>query len=203
MKVRLKEYLLSFLFGLTLLLCIVGSIQAATLLPRSAAGPIMKVADPSRLRPPQLPGRFQSLCGGGCVLDRMTGYIWESAPMPTPQTLSEARNHCSSLNSVYPPSTLTSDANALARGWSIPFIWELATLPDPTLPSSSVPPNIFFNVQKSLYWAGGGDPGGVIEVFARLFGAPFGGVGVVAYQSVNLLVWCAVSPWTTGTIILR
>ena len=202
MKVRLKECLLSFLFGLMILLCVVGSTQAETQRPGSAAGPMANGLNPGLQHPTQPAGQFESLCGGGCVRDRTTGYIWESTPMPTPQSFSQAGNHCSSLNSVYPPSSLTNDANARARGWGVPFIWELATLPDPTLPSSSVPPNLFFNVQKSLYWAGGGDPGGVTQIFGRLFGAPFGGVGVVQ-PSVNLLVWCVVSPWTTGTVIIH
>lgn len=155
-------------------------------------------------------GGFESLCGGGCVRDLTTGYIWESAPQPTPQTLSQARSYCSSLNdanSVYAPNTLTSDPSALAQGWRVPYLWELATLPDPTLQSSSssVQPNtnFFSNVQKSYYWAQGGDPGGETQVYARLFGAPFGGVGVVQYQSVSLSVWCVLSPWTTGTSIIN
>jgi hypothetical protein len=187
MKVRLKECLLSFLFGLMPLLCIVGSTKAATLLPNSAAGPVTNVLDPNQLRVPHPTGTFESRCGGACVHDRTTGYFWESTPMPTPQTLSQARDHCKSLNNVdpYRPSSLTNNANAIGRGWDIPFIWEFATLPDPTLPSSSVPPNIFFNVQKDLYWTRS-----ATEELARLFGSPFGGVGLVQFQSVNLLVWC-------------
>src|SRR5436190_11440905 len=134
--------------------------------------------------------RFQVLCGGDCVADRWTGYIWESTPIPTAESLSQAGSHCSSLNSIHPPSSLTSDTNALQRGWGVPYIWELGTLPDPTLPGSTVPPNTFFNVQAALYWGIGGNPAGHSEVLARVFGTPFGGVGVVQPQSVNLMVWC-------------
>jgi hypothetical protein len=182
---------LSFLFGAISLPGIVGSTQAATLLPSSVGDPIVKVLDSTHPRVPQPGGVFESRCGGGCVHDRSTGFFWESTPVSTPQTLSQAGNHCSSLNSLYPPSSLTNDTNARARGWSLPYIWELATLPDPTLTSSSVSPDIFFNVQKSQYWALGGsnDP-----YYARLFGGPFGGIGVVQ-KSVNLLVWCVLSPF--------
>jgi len=171
------------------------TFQAATLSPSSAADSIGKVLDPTHPRLPQSGSEFETGCGGGCVHDRTTGYFWETTPLSNPLTLSQAANHCSSLNSVYPPSSLTNDANARARGWSIPYIWEFATLPDPTLPSSSVPPNTFFNVQKSLYWAAGGyyNPN-----YARLFGAPSGGVGVVQ-PSVNMLVWCVLSSWMSCT----
>jgi hypothetical protein len=147
--------------------------------------------------------RFVSLCGGDCVKDRWTGYIWESTPTPMAHSLSQARSRCSSLDSAHRPADLTTDEHALERGWSIPFIWELATLPDPTLPASSVPPNLFFNVQHELYWAVGGTTSGDQKILTRVFGTPYGGVGIVKSQSVNLRVWCVLSPWTTGTVVVN
>jgi hypothetical protein len=149
---------------------------------------------------PELVPRFVPLCGGDCVKDRRTGYIWESTPAPMAQSLSQAASRCSSLNSVHRPADLTNDEDARERGWTIPYVWELATLPDPTLPTSTVPPDLFFNVQRELYWAIGGTSGGDLKFLARVFGTPSGGVGIVPSQAVNLRAWCVLSPWETGTV---
>jgi Cu/Ag efflux protein CusF len=150
---------------------------------------------------PALYPRFEARCGGDCVKDRWTGYIWQSSPNPMAHSRSQARNVCSSFNSVHPPDGLTTEETARERGWSMPYIWELATFPDPTLPGSAVPPNLFFDVKPGAYWALGGTTGGGKDL-ARVFGTPFGGVGTVS-QSVNLMVWCVLSSWTTGTVIVN
>ncbi len=151
---------------------------------------------------PTLLPRFESLCGGDCVKDRWTGYIWQSTPNPMAHNLSQAASVCSSFNSTHPAAGLTTDETARERGWTMPYIWELSTLPDPTLPGSAVPPNLFFNVEPALYWGLGGTSGGD-RYLARVFGTSFGGVGTVSGQSVNLNVWCVLSPWTTGTVIVN
>lgn len=148
---------------------------------------------------PTILPRFESLCGGDCVKDKWTGYIWQSTPNPMTHSRSQASSVCSSFNSVHPPSGLTDDEIARDRKWSMPYIWELATFPDPTLPGSAVPPNLFFDVREGAYWGlGAGDD----PYVARVFGTPFGGVGSVSGQ-VNLKVWCVLSPWTTGTVIIN
>jgi hypothetical protein len=81
---------------------------------------------------------------GKAVLDKETGLVWERSPAITNNfTWQAARDHCLDLVTVN------------RKGWRLPSIHELASLPDPSVaPGPKLPPgHPFPTVQSASYWS--------------------------------------------------
>ena len=78
------------------------------------------------------------------VRDNETGLVWELSPKTTPQNWSLARFACAQ-------STVGGQ-----RGWRLPFLPELASLLDPSVPFGALalpPGHPFTNVLPDYYWS--------------------------------------------------
>lgn len=88
--------------------------------------------------------RFVLVMGGGAVLDKETGLVWERSPSAVTFDWSNAHIHCNAL-------TVGN-----RKGWRLPTLQELASLVDPSVlaPGPGIPVgHPFSNVHSSSYWS--------------------------------------------------
>jgi hypothetical protein len=126
--------------------------------------------------------------GGAAVLDRETGLVWEQSPDGTNTYQWEnAQSHCNDL-------TVGN-----RKGWRVPTIQELASLVDPSAPSSgpALPPgHPFSNVIYFFYWSSNTLASDPNYAWSVNFGSlphnpqPPGGGVVTSTKTASRAVWC-------------
>jgi hypothetical protein len=131
------------------------------------------------------------------VLDRETGLVWERSPASTTHTWAGARIEC------------TQRTVGGRMGWRLPSIFELASLPDPSVPSpdpfgtTTLPPGHPFTVTAfDFYWSATGFALVPSRAWSFSFGVPLdrttdnrlqawcvrGGMNADAYTACTLAV---------------
>ena len=121
-----------------------GLVSAGDMEPPGPPGSTMKTLDQipptwSQILPAS--ERFELVMGGGAVLDKETGLVWERSPDTTGRTWINACSHC------YKREV------ANRKGWRLPTIEELARLVDNDNSDPALPTNHPFTVQSSYYWS--------------------------------------------------
>lgn len=119
--------------------------------------------------------RFLCVMGGGGVLDRETGLVWEQAPSGTVRDWYDAVRRCQ------------RDAISGRYGWRAPRIEELRSLLDAT---GLLPAGVFSGIQlDGYYWSTSDDVSSAASAEVHRFGE-VGAPGGATKVSVFASIWC-------------
>lgn len=120
--------------------------------------------------------RFVLVMGGGAVLDKETGLVWEQSPQTTTHQWSDACSEC------------MSRTVAGRKGWRLPAVNELASMMDMTNTDPALPTgHPFSNVWPSRYWSATTSA----DFPTLAWNGHFGNGEVHSYlKSSFLFVWC-------------